>query len=164
MSQRTSLSQDVPRAVLDTSVLVGEQREWLWPLARDGYFAGVWSTFIVGELVRVRVELAIARSVKRSVYRERVNALVHRLSDVLTTADYRSILLDGALSDPDDDPILAAALASGAQYIVSLNTKDFPSNDTIMHVRFITPTNFLMMLDELYLDANIRGHIGNVGR
>lgn len=89
---------------------------------------------------------------------------MHRLSDVLTTADYRSILLDGALSDPDDDPILAAALASGAQYIVSLNTKDFPSNDTIMHVRFITPTNFLMMLDELYLDANIRGHIGNVGR
>jgi len=79
-------------------------------------------------------------------------------------ADYRSILLDDVLPDPDDDPILAAALASGAQYVVSLNTKHFPPGATVMHVRFITPADFLILLDELYPDANLREQAGNIGK
>lgn len=124
----------------------------------------VWSAFIVSEMVRIRVESSIARNVDRSVYRRRVNLLVHRLSDVLTVADYRSILLDEVLPDPDDDPILATALASGAQYVVSLNTRHFPPAAVAMHVRFITPTDFLTVLDELYPDANLKDRADTAGR
>jgi hypothetical protein len=82
-----------PRAVLDTSTLISEHRHWLRDLARAGFFDGVWSTFIVGELVRVRVEHSIARGVARAVYRQRVNDLVHLMSDVLAVADYRRVEL-----------------------------------------------------------------------
>ncbi len=49
------------RAVLDTSVLMSEHRHWLWLLARQNLYEGVWSAFIVGELVRVRTELSIKK-------------------------------------------------------------------------------------------------------
>ncbi len=155
---------DVPRVALDTSVLISYERHWLWSMAQLGVFEAVWSAFIVGEMVRVRVESSIARDTARSVYRRRVNLLVHRLSDVLTIADYRSILLDGALSDPDDDPILATALAAGAQFVVSNDVKHFPPGATIMHVRFVTPADFLILLDELYPDANLREQAGTIGK
>ena len=160
----TAPSARIPRAVLDTSVLISYERHWLWSLARDKFFDAVWSTFIVGEMVRVRVENSIGRKMDRSVYRDRINLLVHRLSDVLSLADYRSILLDGALSDPDDEPILATALSARAGYIVSNNTADFPLDNTIMHVRFITPADFLILLDELYPTANLRLRVDGVGK
>ena len=104
------MSSDTPnvvislRAVLDTSVLVSDERHWLWLYAHDGYYEAVWSTIIVAELVRVRMRLATRQGVTESVQRRRIYNLVHQLSDVLTVADYRSILLDDVLPDPDDDP------------------------------------------------------------
>ncbi len=155
---------DAPRIVLDTSALVSDERHWLWLYAQEGYYEAVWSTIIVAELVRVRMRLARRQGIEELVQRRRIYNLVHRLSDVLTVADYRSILLDATLPDPDDDPILAAALASGAQYVVSLNTKHFPPGATVMHVRFITPADFLIMFDELYPDANLRQRTDIVGK
>lgn len=152
------------RVVLDTSVLVSDERHWLWFYAHDGYYEAVWSTIIVTELVRVRMRLAMRQGVEESVQRRRIYNLVHRLSDVLTVADYRGILLDATLPDPDDDPILATALASGAQYVVSLNVKHFPPGNMVMHVRFITPTDFLTVLDEMYPDANLTQHVANAGK
>ncbi len=134
------------RAVLDTSALLSTDRHWLWLLAREHVYEAVWSTFIVGELVRIRVEQAIAHQVERATYRERINNLVHRLSDVAAVADYRTILIDGMLSDPDDEPILATALAARAGYIVSHNVRDFPAGNEALGVRFITPLAFLDLL------------------
>lgn len=141
------------RAVLDTSVLLSVDRHWLWLLAREQVYDAVWSTFIVGELVRIRVEQAIARGVERAVYRERINNLVHRLSDVAQVADYRTILIDGVLSDPDDEPILATALAGRAGYVVSHNVRDFPEAGTALGVRFVTPSAFLTLLEAANPDA-----------
>lgn len=135
------------RAVLDTSALLSSDRHWLWLLAREQVYEAVWSTFIVGELVRIRVEQAIAHGMVRSVYRERINNLVHRLSDVAAVADYRTILLDGILSDPDDEPILATALAGRAGYVVSHNVRDFPPDGAALGVRFVTPAAFLSLLE-----------------
>lgn len=136
----------VPRAVLDTSALVSAHRHWLWVLARAGWYEGVWSTFIVNELVRIRVETALRHGAERAVYRRRINDLVHALSDVLIVADYRKVDLGGVLGDPDDDPQLAAALVASATIIVSLNEKDFPLGDAIQGVRFLTPQAFLAEL------------------
>jgi predicted nucleic acid-binding protein len=134
------------RAVLDTSVLISEHRHWLWDFARRGYYEARWSTYIIGELVRVRVEHSIRHGVQRAMYRQRINHLIHLLTDVLIIADYRTVPLAGVLRDPDDEPILAAAIASGAAFVVSLNTRDFPSGNEVLGVRFLTPRAFLAEL------------------
>jgi predicted nucleic acid-binding protein len=134
------------RAVLDTSVLLSEHRHWLWLLARLGSYRAVWSAFIIGELVRIRVEHSIGQGVSRAVYRQRLNDLIHLLSDELLIVNYREIATSGALSDPDDEPILATALAAGAECVVSLNTRDFPSGVEACGVRFLTPQVFLTEL------------------
>lgn len=152
------------RAVLDTSVLLSEHRHWLWLLAHLDYYDAVWSAFIVGELVRIRVEHSIRRGVERAVYRQRINDLIHLLCDVLLIVNHRDAITIGLLSDPDDEPILATALASGAQYVVSLNTRDFPANGESAGVRFLTPHDLLAELASRYPDASILERADQVGR
>lgn len=151
----------MPRAVLDTSVLLSQDRHWLWMLARLRYYEGVWSTFIVGELVRIRVEHSIARGVERAVYRQRINDLVHLLSDALLVAHYPAAARYGMLDDPDDEPILATALAGGASIIVSLNDKDFPPHAEILGVRFLTPQAFLTVLETRHPHTQPRARAGD---
>lgn len=146
MSEATS--EDVKRikAVLDTSVLMSAHRHWLWLAARDEEFSGYWSTFIVNELVRIRVESALRHGTPREVYRQRINELIHLLSDVLHVSNHREVDVRGTLTDEDDEPQVAAALAAGATIIVSLNTKDFPKGGAIRGVRFLLPQEFLAEL------------------
>src|SRR4051794_26368416 len=99
---------ELPRAVLDTSVLMSEHRHWLWLAAHDGEYLGYWSPFIINELVRIRVETALRHGTPREVYRQRINGLIHLLSDVLRVADYRRVDARGTLNDPDDEPQVAA--------------------------------------------------------
>jgi predicted nucleic acid-binding protein len=152
------------RAVLNTSVLLSEHRHWLWLLARLGYYEAVWSTFIVGELVRIRVEHSIKHGVERTVDRQRINDLIHLLSDVLGVGNYRSASAAGLLSDPDDEPILATALAAGAVYIVSLNTRDFPATGKAAGVQFVTPQAFLMELASLHPTDDLTERADEAGR
>jgi predicted nucleic acid-binding protein len=151
-------------AVLDTSVLMSEHRHWLWLLARQGYYRPVWSPFIVNELVRIRVEKAIERGVDRAVYRDRVNELIHVLSDVCRIVNHRDARPRGSLRDPDDEPILATALVARAAYIVSLNTRDFPPTGVALGVRFVTPTDCLADLITRNPAAGLENHPGATGR
>jgi len=153
-----------PRVVLDTSALFSQHRHWLWLLARLGYFDAVWSTFIVGELVRIRVEHSIQRGVSRSVYRQRINDLVHLLSDVLEVADYRRAEATGWLRDPDDEPILATAIAASAGSVVSLNTRDFPVGAEAAGIRFVTPQAFLTELADLHPPGEVGERAHGSGR
>jgi predicted nucleic acid-binding protein len=145
-------------------VLFSAHRHWLWLLAHLGYYEAVWSAFIVGELVRIRVEHSIDRAVDRALYRQRVNDMVHVLSDVLSIVNYRSVNVDGSLRDPDDDPILATALAGQATVIVSLNTRDFPTGGAIAGVRFVTPGTFLAELEDRFPTAHISTQARDAGR
>lgn len=147
-----------PRAVLDTSTLVSAHRHWLWLLAWQGYYEGIWSPFIIAELTRVRWTLATRHGTDPVVMRQRINDLIHAFSAVLETATYTAqlSLVQGLLPDPDDEPVLAAALAANADYIVSLNTRDFPVEQVILGVRFITPHDFLTVLEQQYPSATLR--------
>jgi hypothetical protein len=49
------------------------------------------------------------------------------------------------LHDPDDDMVLECAVASGSQYIVTHNIKDFRRVPELM-VQAITPADFLTLL------------------
>jgi hypothetical protein len=124
----TSSAQQ-PRAVLDTSVLISAYRHALWNLARLGLYEGVWSTFIVAELVRVRYRMTLQQSVRAGItiqgflkdpaYDARIDRLIHALSGLLGLANYRSVLIGSVMSDAADGPVLATALAAQAGYIVS---------------------------------------------
>lgn len=49
------------------------------------------------------------------------------------------------LRDPDDDMVVECAVASGSQFIVTHNVKDFKRTDSL-HVKAITPGDFLKFL------------------
>lgn len=152
------------RAVLDTSVPLSEHRHWLWLLARLDYYEAVWSTFVVAELVRIRVEHSISHQVVRAVYRQRINDLIHLLSDQLSLVNYRQVNVAGLVPDPDDEPILATALAAGADCIVSLNTRDFPLAGQVVGVKFLTPPLFLTELITRHPNADAGTHADQAGR
>ncbi len=145
-----------PRAVLDTSALLGPQRHELVFLASERVYTMVWSSFLIAELARIRTEWAIKQGLPREVYRQRINQLIERLSQVAVLVDYTR--LEGGnytlwLKDPDDEPLLATALVGRATYVVSHNTSDFPPDGVFAGVRYLTPSDFL---DLLYRDHPIR--------
>ena len=164
MAATSPSSLGSPRAVLDTSVLLSGHRHWVWLLARLGYYEAVWSTFIVGELVRIRVEHSMRHGVERPIYRQRINELIHLLSDVLTVVNYRHASAAGVLRDPDDEPVLATALAAGAGYVVSLNTRDFPISGVVAGVRYLTPSDFLTDLASHHPGAQLAQQADEAGR
>src|SRR5262249_11494741 len=147
-----------------TSVLMSQDRHAIYLLARLGYFEAVWSPFIIGELVRIRVERSIAYGVEREVYRERVNRLIYLLSEVFHLTGQSPRVLPGTLRDPDDAPILAAALGSRSRYVVSLNTRHFPPGNQIFGIRFLTPAEFFDELVRLHPTVEIMRQVEEAGR
>lgn len=51
-------------------------------------------------------------------------------------------------SDPDDDLILEAAIASRSDFIITFNKRDFPDSQRF-GIRCLTPKEFLILLEEL---------------
>ena len=51
-------------------------------------------------------------------------------------------------SDPDDDLILEAAIASHSDFIITFNKRDFPES-LRFGIRCLTPKEFLILLKEL---------------
>lgn len=52
-----------------------------------------------------------------------------------------------SLRDPNDRPVFAAAKESGASFVVSLNTHDYPPGGTFAGVQYVSPENFLVLID-----------------
>jgi len=138
--------------VLDTSALLGPQRDELAFLASQRNFTMVWSSFLIAELTRIRTEWAIKQGLPREVYRQRINQLIEQLSRIAVLVDYTRMIGGNYttwLQDPDDEPLLATALVGRAAYVVSHNTADFPPGGTFAGVRYLTPLAFL---ETLYRD------------
>ena len=124
------------RAVIDTSTLVGQaRRRDLQEAAALGLFEAIWSPWIVAELNRVLTWRAIERSGcdLSAAHRNRLSASSKAMMEYLTAT---FTMVDPKpphpppwddLSDPWDIPIWAAAKASGATYVVSENTDDYPT-------------------------------------
>ena len=71
-------------------------------------------------------------------------------------ADYRGLIPDLQLPDPDDRHVLAAAIAGKASLIVTWNLKDFPLRDIAFHgVASQSPDDFLNGLHATFPDALI---------
>lgn len=132
------------RVLLDACVLVPTVlREVLLGAAATGAFTPLWSARILEEWARAaRRSPAGAEAVAR--------AEIARLRRVWLDAEVAEDPdLEAALSlpDPDDRHVLAAAIAGGAEVLLTLNRADFPSRALARHrVLPREPDGFLLEL------------------
>ncbi len=107
------------RAVLDTNVYLSifvfpESRIFdLWRLAREGRYTVVISAFIVREFMeKLREKFGVPAEAREIIKRR-----VLRRADIVQPTTVPTVIAD----DPDDDHILACAVAGEAAIIVSGN-------------------------------------------
>ncbi|MFM7174855.1 MAG: putative toxin-antitoxin system toxin component, PIN family [Caldilinea sp.] len=129
-------------AVLDTNVLIGAQRRRLLILAALGSYRLVCSQYIIDEMRRVMARLGWSQGAADAQVQAilRVAELVD--AQLLTSGSYELWL-----HDPKDHPIMATALISGVDYLVTANTRDFPPKKRFAGITVITPNAFLSIIE-----------------
>jgi len=113
-------------ALLDANVLYpAPLRDYLLHLAMLGVFEPIWTAAIQDEWIRnlVKARPDLNRAALETTQRSMDSAFPGS-----NVADYESIIESLSLPDPDDRHVLAAAIKSKADVIVTANLKDFPSH------------------------------------
>ena len=112
--------------LLDASVLYpAPLRDLLLQLAISGLFQGKWTEEIHDEWIRNLVKNRPDLSLDKLTYTK--NTINKAVPDCLVTG-YESLVEALSLPDANDCHVLAAAIRSHAQIIVTYNVKDFPRN------------------------------------
>ncbi|MDX3977632.1 PIN domain-containing protein [Shinella sp.] len=148
------MASKLPVAVYDACVLYPfHVRNVLIQCAFDGLVEARWTDDIHDEWIRNLATNTPALSIERLIAtRDRMKAVLPD-ADV---ADYRGLIPDLRLPDPDDRHVLAAAIAGKASLIVTWNLKDFPAKDLASHgVASQSPDDFLSHLHAAFPDALI---------
>ncbi len=139
-------------ALLDACVLVPNALcDTLLRLAERGFYRPLWSQRILDETA-----IAIERvhpDIEPTRIQRRIAAMVDTFEDATVTG-WEPICAGLDLPDPDDRHVLAAAIAGGAQALVTFNLKDFP-NDRLGQagIEATHPDEFL--LDQLDLHPGL---------
>jgi predicted nucleic acid-binding protein len=121
-------------------------RDLLIRLARHGIVQAKWTEQILDEVQEALRRNGVGDEEKRTELRSRMNAAVR---DCLVTG-YESLVEGLKLPDPNDRHVLAAAIKSGAQVIVTDNRKDFPADYlTNWDIERKTADDFVMDLIDL---------------
>lgn len=98
-------------------------RDLLMRLALKDLFRARWTEQILdemeGAILRQRTDLSSQKL-------QRTRALMNQHVRDALVSDYEQLIPVFELPDPDDRHVLAAAIRSGAQVIVTYNRKDFP--------------------------------------
>ena len=139
--------------VYNANVLYGNaMRDLLIRIARDGRLVQAkWTDRILDEMLtnlqRNRPDIPNARL---RILRERMNAAVR---DCRVTG-YELLAEALELPDPDDQHVLAAAIRSGAQVIVTADLKGFPADKlSPWGIEAKSPDDFV--LDQIGIDARV---------
>jgi hypothetical protein len=137
--------------VFDANVLYGiEVRDLLMRIALSGAVRAHWTNEILDEMVR---NLAANRP---DIPPDRLAILRDRMNAALPAArvdNYEALIEGLKLPDADDRHVLAAAIRSGAEVIVTSNLKDFPADVLAAYgVEAKSPDDFV--LDQLDLDED----------
>lgn len=132
----------MPVVVFDACVLYpAPLRDLLLWLATNGLVAARWSDQILEEwvesLLRNRPDLSRERLM-------RTCSEMNRAVPDAMVAGYESAIATLELPDPDDRHVLAAAIAAGADTILTHNLKDFPAARLPAGIRAIAPDPFLV--------------------
>lgn len=148
------MASNPPVAVYDACVLYPfHLRNVLIQCAFDGLVEARWTDDIHDEWIRNLAANAPTLPIERlAATRDTMKAV---LPDADVT-DYRHLIPELRLPDPDDRHVLAAAIAGRAAYIVTWNLKDFPAKDLASHgVTSQSPDDFLIDLHAAFPDALI---------
>jgi hypothetical protein len=146
-----------PPAIVDSSVLYSRHlRNALVWHSLEGLFELRWSALILDETRRSLIERNLdaygeerASAVDRVVGRV-TSALSSIYPDAEVPAEEIQSLVKQMTNDPKDRHVLAAAVATGSQFVVTANLKDFRPQDTGPHgVEALSADAFLTkLLDE----------------
>ncbi|HXB46427.1 MAG TPA: PIN domain-containing protein [Streptosporangiaceae bacterium] len=138
--------------VYDASALYpNAQRDLLIRIAQAGLVQAKWTAEIIEEMARARLtrnpDLDPAKL-------DRLKQLInHSVPDCLVWG-YESLIGNLKLPDPDDRHVLAAAIHSGAQVIVTANIRDFPQGELAdFNVEAKTADDFV--LDQIGIDDRV---------
>jgi len=139
----------VIRAVLDCNVVItaalsgGKCAELLSRARQPEGFERVWSPPIVAECLQVIEYPKLAGKFRTDPHRliDRAMASAHLVATDLLPA------LDVVKDDPSDNVHLATALASGARWVVTGNTRHLAPLDGYAGLRIVEPDIFLAELD-----------------
>ncbi len=125
----------VIRAVLDTSSLYsGRSRRQLQQVAASGLYTALWSPWIIAELNRVLtwrwIRMTQPGDLSAAAERACAQAANAMMTALLSTCEVVTPRPPyppaWPLSDPNDDPVWAAAVVGQAEYVVSENTRHYP--------------------------------------
>jgi len=139
----------VIRAVLDCNVVItaalsgGKCAELLSRARQRDGFELVWSPPIVPECLRVIEYPKLAGKFRTDPHRliDRAMASAHLVATDLLPA------LDVVKDDPSDNVYLATALAGGARWVVTGNTRHLTPLDGYAGLRIVEPAIFLAEVD-----------------
>lgn len=126
-------------------------RDLLMTLAAENLFKAKWTEDIHDEWIR---NLLIRRPDIDPLKLQRIKLLMNLAvpDSLIPRSKYHALISSLKLPDPGDRHVLAAAIASGAELIITFNTKDFPKAVLEKyHLSAKTPDNFvsdLLDLDE----------------
>ncbi|SSC64731.1 PIN domain-containing protein [Ciceribacter selenitireducens] len=146
------MASNPPVAVYDACVLYPfHLRNVLIQCAFDGLVEARWTDDIHDEWIRNLDANTSALPIERLITtRDRMKAVLPD-ADV---ADYRPLVADLELPDPDDRHVLAAAIAGKASVIVTWNLKDFPARHLLPYgVTSQSPDDFLTDLHAAFPEA-----------
>lgn len=159
-------------ALLDTCVLVPSVlRDLLLELGTSPAYRPVWSDRIENELRQTIVELRARRGRDPEETQAYVTRLLHQMNTALP--DARATVEPGSeetvsgLPDPDDNHVVAAAVAGRADVVVTFNLRDFPDDVLPGQLFSQSPDDFLLDLWGLYpalIDDAIEKILQRTGR
>ncbi|TPQ51526.1 PIN domain-containing protein [Prosthecomicrobium hirschii] len=116
-------------AFIDACTLVSAlKRNLLLTLAEAEFFRVRWSDTVLDETERALVDIHSKRGLENAVERaKRVREAMEKAFEDANVGKFDNLnLLCINLPDPDDDHVLAAAVKTRADVIVTENLKDFP--------------------------------------
>lgn len=135
--------------IIDASVLYNAPvRDLLLQLASQGLFRARWSARIQEEWMRNLLE---KRPDLKRAQLERTCEIMNKAILNCLVEDFEELATGIVLPDPDDTHVVAAALKSQAQVIVTYNLKDFPQSIlTKYQIEVLHPDTFLRSQIDLY--------------
>ncbi|GAA1158606.1 PIN domain-containing protein [Kribbella jejuensis] len=148
-------------ALLDTCVLwPSKQRDFLLSLAVVNLYRPLWSSAILDELQYCEVDKLVRFGVPQGEAEGRATRLIEMMRSYFDDAEVQNWQpYEGTfgLPDPDDEHVIAAAVAGHAGAIVTDNLKHFPQDKMPPAIEVISPSEFaantVAVAPELALEA-----------
>lgn len=131
-------------AVLDANILYpAPTRDLLLSIAEEELFKPFWSATIQDEWIR---NLLINRSDLDPKQLNRTATLMNMAFPDAMTEEYEKWIPEIELKDPDDRHVVAVAIQTNSQYIVTINLKDFSNASSFGNFLVMHPDKFVMKL------------------